>query len=376
MSMTKEEGYHEDYSYDRMATLELGMQEGRKYHADMQSSDRIHPCIKYKTWLFSLLIGSCLLATSGFSLYLGNIFPSEMDYLRCAAGSCLPSAVVNFAVLKSKDNVISHYHLLFVSTFSITTTCLIWFGCKLATNPTAININFNLILLILMEIFMATTVIVSARSSVDCCSVKRGTACGSSSNLRNVQFPARTIKSYSIVEVVVGISAVFGGVIALHLDALMYSPYLYVSIFWVLAACFPSAITSHVAAEYPSKCLVEVLIATSSITSPVLFTTSAYLSVNVVRTIDFFKTYPPAVNHFHEVLLLLLMLILLVQAVLTNVTIIQCVHYKSQIRLQDSLWNVSHLDKSDYRCNEVSSNSLRDLDKEKAWKAVMVQMSQ
>ncbi|XP_075713322.1 membrane protein MLC1 isoform X3 [Rhinoderma darwinii] len=316
MSMTKEEGYHEDYSYDRMATLELGMQEGRKYHADMQSSDRIHPCIKYKTWLFSLLIGSCLLATSGFSLYLGNIFPSEMDYLRCAAGSCLPSAVVNFAVLKSKDNVISHYHLLFVSTFSITTTCLIWFGCKLATNPTAININFNLILLILMEIFMATTVIVSARSSVDCCSVKRGTACGSSSNLRNVQFPARTIKSYSIVEVVVGISAVFGGVIALHLDALMYSPYLYVSIFWVLAA------------------------------------------------------------HFHEVLLLLLMLILLVQAVLTNVTIIQCVHYKSQIRLQDSLWNVSHLDKSDYRCNEVSSNSLRDLDKEKAWKAVMVQMSQ
>lgn len=30
---------------------------------------------------------ACLLITSGFSLYLGNIFPSEMDYLRCAAGS-------------------------------------------------------------------------------------------------------------------------------------------------------------------------------------------------------------------------------------------------------------------------------------------------
>lgn len=30
---------------------------------------------------------SCLLVTSGFSLYLGNVFPSEMDYLRCAAGS-------------------------------------------------------------------------------------------------------------------------------------------------------------------------------------------------------------------------------------------------------------------------------------------------
>ncbi|KAM3925333.1 membrane protein MLC1 isoform 2-T2 [Leptodactylus fuscus] len=352
--MTKEERYNEEYGYDRMATLELGMQEGRKYQANLQSSDNIHPCVKYKTWMFSLLIGSCLLAISGFSLYLGNIFPSEMDYLRCAAGSCLPSAVVHFAVLKNKDNVISHYQILFVSTFSITTTCLIWFGCKLAINPTAININFNVILLILMEILMATTVIVSARSSADCCPVKRGTACGSSSN---VQFPTRIMKSYSIVEVVVGISAVFGGVIALHFDALMDRPYLYVSVFWVLAA-------------------VEVLIATSSVTSPVLFTTSAYLSANISRTIDFFKTYPPAVNQFHEVLLLLLMLILLIQAVLTNVTVIQCVHYKSQIRLQDSLWNVSHLDKSDYRSNEISSNSLRDFDKEKAWKTVMVQMSQ
>ncbi|XP_069621052.1 membrane protein MLC1 isoform X4 [Ranitomeya imitator] len=353
--MTKEERYNEEFGYDRMATLELGMQEGRLYHADLQSSDGIHPCVKYKTWMFSLLIGSCLLAISGFSLYLGNIFPSEMDYLRCAAGSCLPSAVVHFAVLKNKENAISHYQIVFVSTFSITTTCLIWFGCKLAINPTAININFNVILLILMEIFMATTVIVSARSRVDCCSVKSGTACGSSSNLRSVQFPAQTIKSYSIVEVVIGISAVFGGVIALHIDALIYSPYLYVSIFWVLAACFPSAIASHVAAEYPSKCLVEVLIATSSVTSPVLFTTSAYLSVNIVRTIDFFKTYPPAVK-----------------AVLTNVTVIQCVHYKSQMRLRDSLWNVSHEDKSDYRSNKVSSNSLRDFDKEKAWKAVML----
>lgn len=30
---------------------------------------------------------TCLLVTSGFSLYLGNVFPAEMDYLRCAAGS-------------------------------------------------------------------------------------------------------------------------------------------------------------------------------------------------------------------------------------------------------------------------------------------------
>lgn len=33
------------------------------------------------------VLQTCLLVTSGFSLYLGNVFPSDMDYLRCAAGS-------------------------------------------------------------------------------------------------------------------------------------------------------------------------------------------------------------------------------------------------------------------------------------------------
>ncbi|PIO33871.1 hypothetical protein AB205_0214820 [Aquarana catesbeiana] len=141
--MTREDGYNEEYSYDRMATLELGIPESRKYHADLKLSDKLHPCVKYKTWMFSLLIG------------------------------CIPSAVVSFAVLKNKENVISHFQILHVSTFSITTTCLIWFGCKLAINPTAININFNLMLLILMEILMATTVIISARTQVDCCPEKR-----------------------------------------------------------------------------------------------------------------------------------------------------------------------------------------------------------
>ncbi|XP_068132444.1 membrane protein MLC1 isoform X2 [Hyperolius riggenbachi] len=348
--MSKEDVYNEEYSYDRMASFELGVEDSRKYQENLKSPDGMHPCVKYKTWIFSLLIGSCLLAISVFSLYLGNVYPSEMDYLRCAAGSCIPSAIVNFAVLKTKDNVISHYQILYVSTFSITTTCLIWFGCKLAINPTANNINFNVMLLILMEILMATTVIISARSRVDCCPVRK------------------------IVEVVVGMSAVFGGIIALHIDALLHSPYLYISIFWVLAACFPCAVASHVAAEYPSPCLVEVLIATSSITSPLLFTTSAYLSVNVVRTVDIFSTYPLDVMRFYEVLLLLLMLILLVQAVLSIITIIQCVHYKSQVKMQDSSWNVSFMDKANYRNNNVSNNTLRD--KEKAWKAVMVQMAQ
>ncbi|KAE8616085.1 hypothetical protein XENTR_v10008712 [Xenopus tropicalis] len=355
--MTREEGLIEEYGYDRMATLELGKQDKKNRHTDLKSSDiqlheRLKPCTGYKMWMFSLLMGSCLIATSGFSLYLGNVFPSEMDYLRCAAGSCLPSAVVHFAVLKNKVNVMYHYQILFVSTFSITTTCLIWFGCKLAINPTAININFNLILLILMEILMATTVIISARSNVDCCKVQR------------------------IVEVIVGVCAVFGGVIALNFDALLHSLYLYVSIFWVLAACFPNAVVSHIAAEYPTKCLVEGLIVTSSITSPLLFATSAFLSFSIIRTIDIFRIYPAIVTHFHDIVLFLLMLILLVQALLTNITIIQCVHYKTLMRIDDLSWNMSQVDKMDYRNNDVSNNTLREFDKDKAWKAVVVQMTQ
>lgn len=42
------------------------------------------------TWLH-VCVRRCpqgsLLITSGFSLYLGNVFPVAMDYLRCAAGS-------------------------------------------------------------------------------------------------------------------------------------------------------------------------------------------------------------------------------------------------------------------------------------------------
>lgn len=74
-----------------------------------------HPCFTCRAWLYSVLIGvrrhpnagldlvrswsvlvgltvcTCpqgsLLITSGFSLYLGNVFPVAMDYLRCAAGA-------------------------------------------------------------------------------------------------------------------------------------------------------------------------------------------------------------------------------------------------------------------------------------------------
>uniref|UniRef100_A0A8C3XNA5 Modulator of VRAC current 1 n=1 Tax=Chelydra serpentina TaxID=8475 RepID=A0A8C3XNA5_CHESE len=149
--MTREEGYREEFNYDRMPTLERGKQENGNYVPDIKSSDlqiskRFHPCFSYRTWIFSLLMGTCLLVTSGFSLYLGNVFPSEMDYLRCAAGSCIPSAVVSFAIARNKVNVIPNFQILFVSTFAVTTTCLIWFGCKLVLNPSAINVSYEKII--------------------------------------------------------------------------------------------------------------------------------------------------------------------------------------------------------------------------------------
>ncbi|XP_052646548.1 membrane protein MLC1 isoform X5 [Harpia harpyja] len=327
--MTREEGYREEFSYDRMPTLERGKQENGNYIPDIKSSDlqlskRLHPCFSYRTWIFSLLMGTCLLITSGFSLYLGNIFPSEMDYLRCAAGS----------------------------------------------------INFNLILLILLEIFMATTVIISARSTEECCMRKKNTAHDSTVVLSNVSFPTRILKSYSVIEVIIGISSVFGGIIALNMDVLVSGPYLSVTFFWILVACFPSAIASHVAAEYPSKCLVEVLIAISSVTSPLLFTAAAYLSFSIMQVVDIFKNYPPAVKQSYDVLLLLLMLMLLIQACLTIGTVIQCVNYKTKMKLHDSSWTVSQVKKQEYRTTEVSNNTLKDFDKDKAWKAVVVQMAQ
>ncbi|XP_021240412.1 membrane protein MLC1 isoform X1 [Numida meleagris] len=379
--MTREEGYREEFSYDRMPTLERGKQENGNYIPDIKSSDlqlskRLHPCFIYRTWIFSLMMGTCLLITSGFSLYLGNIFPSEMDYLRCAAGSCIPSAVVSFAIARNKINVIPNFQILFVSTFAVTTTCLIWFGCKLVLNPSAININFNLILLILLEIFMATTVIISARSTEDCCMRKKNTTYDSTIVLSNVSFPTRILKSYSVIEVIIGISSVFGGIIALNMDVLVSGPYLSVTFFWILVACFPSAIASHVAAEYPSKCLVEVLIAISSVTSPLLFTASGYLSFSIMQVVDIFKNYPPAVKQSYDVLLLLLMLMLLIQACLTIGTVIQCVNYKTKMKLQDSSWTESQVKKQEYRTTEVSNNTLKDFDKDKAWKAVVVQMAQ
>ncbi|EMP38541.1 Membrane protein MLC1 [Chelonia mydas] len=293
--MTREEGYREEFNYDRMPTLERGKQENGNYVPDIKSSDlqiskRFHPCFSYRTWIFSLLMG------------------------------CIPSAVVSFAIARNKVNVIPNFQILFVSTFAVTTTCLIWFGCKLVLNPSAIN----------------------------------STVYDSTSVLNYVSFPTRILKSYSVIEVIIGISAVFGGIIALNMDVLVSGPYLSVTFFWILVACFPSAIASHVAAEYPSKCLVEVLIAISSVTSPLLFTASGYLSFSIMRVIDIFKNYPPAVKQSYDILLLLLMLMLLIQAMLTIGTVIQCVSYKTKMKLHDSSWAMPQISKQEYKTMEVS----------------------
>ncbi|XP_042553990.1 membrane protein MLC1 isoform X1 [Dipodomys spectabilis] len=384
--MAREGQLREELGYDRMPTLERGradpgrLTQGAGYTTDtkpkdLQLSKRLPSCFSYKTWVFSVLMGSCLLVTCGFSLYLGNVFPSEMDYLRCAAGSCIPSAIVGFAVSRKNVNSIPNFQILFVSTFAVTTTCLIWFGCKLVLNPSAININFNLILLLLLELLMAATVIISARSSEDPCRKKKGASIAEGTNiLDEVIFPARILKSYSVVEVMAGVSAVLGGVIALNVDDAVSGPHLSVTFFWILVACFPSAIASHVTAECPSKCLVEALIAISSLTSPLLFTASGYLSFSVMRIVEIFKDYPPAIKAY-DLLLLLLLLVLLLQGGLNTGTAIQCVSFKVSARMQGTSWE-AQTSLQDRPAGEVARSPLKEFDKEKAWRAVVVQMAQ
>uniref|UniRef100_A0A8C9R298 Modulator of VRAC current 1 n=2 Tax=Scleropages formosus TaxID=113540 RepID=A0A8C9R298_SCLFO len=379
----------EEFTYDRMPTLErTGRRAERERHdrdsytVDVRASDlqlphsqNMHPCLSYRAWLYSVLIGGSLLVTAGFSLYLGNVFPEAMDYLRCAAGSCIPAAVVSFAIAKNRYVVVSDFQVMFVSTFAVTTTCLVWFGCKLVLSPSAININFNLILLILLEVLMASTVILSARSAEDCCNQRKATAYEGPVVLTPVAFPARLLKAYSVIEVIVGISAVFGGIIALNMDALVPGPYLSVTFFWILVACFPSAIASHVAAEYPNKCLVEVLIAISSVTSPLLFSASGFLSCSVLRFVHIFLHEVPTAKQSYDVLLLILMLLLLLQAVLTLATVVHCAIYKIQYHQGVQDWDEGPQIPSQHYERHPPNGSLAEFDKDKAWKAVVVQMA-
>lgn len=87
--MTREEGYREEFSYDRMPTLERGKQENGNYIPDIKSSDlqlskRLHPCFSYKTWIFSLLMGVSTLNDTKFKnvgevLVLSNLFCSMLS---------------------------------------------------------------------------------------------------------------------------------------------------------------------------------------------------------------------------------------------------------------------------------------------------------
>uniref|UniRef100_A0A3P8SYH1 Modulator of VRAC current 1 n=1 Tax=Amphiprion percula TaxID=161767 RepID=A0A3P8SYH1_AMPPE len=355
----------EEFTYSHVSTLERGggtlgrrgdrsmerrpdrgerdRPERDSYTVDVRASDLQlaqpeplkHPCFSYRAWLYSVLIGGSLLITSGFSLYLGNVFPVAMDYLRCAAGSGIPAAVASFAIAKNRHvaSKVSDFQVVYVSTFAVTTTCLVWFGCKLVLNPSAVNINFNLILMILLEVLMASTVILSARSAEDCCCHRKPATYDRPVVIKPAVFPTRLLKAYSVIEVIVGISAVFGGIIALNMDALLPGPYLSVTFFWILVACFPSAIASHVVSEYPNRCLVEVLIAISSVTSPLLFSASGFLSCSVISFIEIFLHDVPTAKQSYDIQLLILMVLLLVQAILTSATVVHCASYKSQLRM-------------------------------------------
>ncbi|KAL0968478.1 hypothetical protein UPYG_G00267380 [Umbra pygmaea] len=387
----------EEFSYTQMPTLERGAGGGtagrrggagrgrpESYTVDVRASDlelahsekALHPCLSYRTWLYSVLIGSSLLVTAGFSLYLGNVFPVAMDYLRCAAGSSIPAAVVSYAIAKSHHIAVSDFQAMFVSTFAVTTTCMVWFGCKLVFSPSAVNINFNLLLLTVMEVLMACTVILSARSADHCSCHRKPVTYDFPVVLEPAVFPARLVKAYSVIEVVVGISTVFGGMIAVNLDILLLGPYLSITFFWILVACFPSAIASHVVAEYPSKCLVEMLIAICSVTSPLLFSASAYLSHSVLSVADVFLHEAPADKQWYNILLLILMVLLLVQAVLTLATVVHCASYKGKLSRGAPEWQDSLHDPPLHSEQQASNGTLRDFDKDKAWKAVVVQMAQ
>uniref|UniRef100_A0A3Q2T866 Modulator of VRAC current 1 n=1 Tax=Fundulus heteroclitus TaxID=8078 RepID=A0A3Q2T866_FUNHE len=376
--MQREDG-REEFTYSRTSTLERRRlervererPERDSYTVDVRASDLQlaqpeplkHPCFSYRAWLYSVLIGGSLLITSGFSLYLGNVFPVAMDYLRCAAGSGIPAAIASFAIAKKRHVAVSDFQVVYVSTFAVTTTCLVWFGCKLVLNPSAVNINFNLILMIVLEVLMATSVILSARSADNCC-------CH-----RKVLTPSNLSVHFKVIEVIVGISAVFGGIIALNMDALLPGPYLSVTFFWILVACFPSAIASHVVSEYPNKCLVEVLIAISSVTSPLLFSASGFLSSSVISFIEIFLHDVPTAKQSYDILLLILMVLLLVQAVLTSATVVHCAAYKSRLRMgapecEDSMQTTTH------HVEQMPNGTLQDYEKDRAWKAVLVQMAQ
>lgn len=393
----------EEFTYSHMSTLERGggslgrrgdrtadrrLERGERdrldhdsYTVEVRASDLQlsqpeplkHPCFTCRAWLYSVVIGGSLLITSGFSLYLGNVFPVAMDYLRCAAGSGLPAAIASFAIAKNRYVAVSDFQVVYVSTFAVTTTCLVWFGCKLVLNPSAVNINFNLILMIVLEVLMASTVILSARSAEDCCCHRKSGPYNRSMN-KPARFPRRLLKAYSVIEVIVGISAVFGGIIALNMDALLPGPYLSVTFFWILVACFPSAIASHVVSEYPNKCLVEVLIAISSVTSPLLFSASGFLSCSVISFIEIFLYDVPTAKQSYDILLLILMVLLLVQAILTAATVVHCAVYKSQLRRSPEEYEDVH-DTTQYCEQQTSNGPLQDFDKDRAWKAVVVQMA-
>nr|KAF6496446.1 modulator of VRAC current 1 [Rousettus aegyptiacus] len=84
-----------------------------------------------------------------------------------------------------------------------------------------------------------------------------------------------------------------------------------------------------------------------------------------------FEAYPPALQQSYDVLLLLLLLELLLQASLHTGTVIQCVGFKV-----GASWGAALAGLQERPAGEVARSPLPEFDKEKAWRAVVVQMAQ
>ncbi|XP_064785084.1 membrane protein MLC1-like [Oncorhynchus masou masou] len=352
-----------------------------------------------RAFILSSAARSSLLVIAGFSFYLGNVFPAAMDYLRCAAGSdntapptqpatkdyglsfsmadvCKTFKRVNPRKAADPDGIPSHGLRACADQLVKTKELIVNFRKQQRKHP---YIHIDRTALEKVEIFNKTKeLIVNFRKQqrkpphihIDGTTVEK----------------VEIFKFLVLIEVIVGISAVFGGIMALNMDVLLPGPYLSVIFFWILVACFPSAIASHVVAEYPNKCReflkdmysgqVDMLIAISSVTSPLLFSASGFLSCSVLSFIDISLNEVPRAKQSYDILLLILMVLLLVQAVLTLATVVHCASYKSQLRMGALEWDDSQQLPALHLELALSATSIQrntgDFDKDKAWKAVVI----
>nr|XP_032810343.1 membrane protein MLC1 isoform X1 [Petromyzon marinus] len=288
----------------------------------------------------NIAIGVALWLVSGASVYTGCLGPEDVGYLRCAGAvvrtrvpreDCIPAATVHLYIGSRKTCLVSCFHLLAVSTFTMSTLCLLWYGCMLVARPSMLSINTNLLLLLLLEMLVVVHLLLVVRARQRCCPG----AVSRSYNLKSQGaawdghvFPVRAVRLCATLEVVGGVFALFGGVMALTLQPWSAHSASLQACLWTLIAGFPAAVAGHVASEHPSMPLVEVLLALSGLTSPVTAAAAGYLCVSLPRSIALF-TEPDSSMKVIDILMVAIMVALLINSALTLVTTFVCVNYKT-----------------------------------------------